>query len=688
MQGEKKLRELPALPCPETDLPDCRNQQVYSNWSNCTYIQKIPQLVYTAKVTRVTGQQVLYLCIYRPQSRELLLRYFFTKSAWMGIKGDGQRTEATLEHMTHYYGTDLRGDFHGSRQDRDAICKFLGVKPEPDTCPIKLLGNYQVQAQKAAVEAKRRAIYKQIDDAMNCIKPLPEDIDKWVWAVPLHASRYIYYHYAKGRKIQAGFCTACRQHVELDSPRHNEEIRCPNCNELATAKAAGRCTRTYWDESAFLYVQKTLAGYAIRVFEVKAIYSNVTVYKSGNKRRYDYTVDCEIKLAYFERIRELRDTKAGKSMVYEWENLFQQGYRWGKGKQGRLSGWHSDYPVYINAEEVLAGTPGQYFPIREYCTTKTEYGISNILAAITYSPALEYLHKMGLRQLVKEVFANPDMMQEKTCPVNYQGKNIREVLGVEKHDLPFLVKVNISHDQLKVFHWLRRRKESNAQEIFNEIRTIVPSIWRDLPQVLEYTTAAKAIGYLKRQYAKKNKRYNTIQYVLTEWRDYIRDCKELGYELTNEFVLFPRNLPKAHDETHLLAERQRSNKLYPSISKDYEKLMERYGFERDGLLIRPPHDGAEITAEGHNLHHCVSSYIERVARGETIILFIRQVKSPEASFYTLECRDGRIIQCRGMRNQPMTPEVKAFVTAWEQEVLQKKPNINIAQIKAPVVIAG
>ncbi len=687
MKGEKKLRELPALPCPATDLPDYRSVRV-----NCAYTRKAQQFVYTAKVTRTTGQRVLHLCIYRPQSQELLLQYFFTRSAWMGIKGGGQRTEATLAHMTLSFSADLAGDFHGSQQDRDTIYKYLGIKPAPDTCPIVLLSDYQIKEQQNRVATRRQKIYKQIDDAMKCIKPLPKEIDKWVWTVPLHASRYIYYHYAKGRKMQAGYCTACRYHVELYSPRHNKEIRCPNCNELATAKAAGRCARTHRDESTFLYVQKTPTGYAIRYFKVTAIYSDVTVRKSGDERRYDYTVDCKIRLSYFEMTRELRDITAGKSMVYEWENLFQQGYRWGKGSPGLLTPWLRECPVYINAQEVLAGTPAQYFPLREYCTPKPMFGISNILAAITYSPAMEYLHKIGLHQLIRETFSNPGRMQDKESPVNYRGKNIREVLGVDKHDLPFLVQMKVTHDQLRVFQLLRKKKESNAQEIFREIRCFEPFIWHDLPEVLEHTTAVKALGYIKKQYDNQkmdeNRRYNSLQYVLIEWRDYVRDCKELEYDLTNEFVLFPRNLSKAHDETHLLAEKKRNHKLYPSIAKNYKKLLAQYGFERDGLLIRPPKDGAEITAEGHNLHHCVSRYINCVDKGETIILFIRQVKNPEVSFYTLEYRNGRVVQCRGLRNKPMTPKVEAFVKAWEQEVLKQKAKLNTVEIKAPAAIAG
>lgn len=61
----------------------------------------------------------------------------------------------------------------------------------------------------------------------------------------------------------------------------------------------------------------------------------------------------------------------------------------------------------------------------------------------------------------------------------------------------------------------------------------------------------------------------------------------------------------------------------------------------------------------------------KLPRHETLILFVRKIEDPDTPFYTMEWKDGKVAQCRGMRNADMTPEVKAFVSAFERK-MQKK----------------
>lgn len=78
---------------------------------------------------------------------------------------------------------------------------------------------------------------------------------------------------------------------------------------------------------------------------------------------------------------------------------------------------------------------------------------------------------------------------------------------------------------------------------------------------------------------------------------------------------------------------------------------------------------AIIVAEGNALHHCVGSYVERIAEEECIILFLRRCANECKPFYTIEVRRQEVVQVRGAGNCGMTPEVEAFVTAWKQRAL-------------------
>ena len=150
-----------------------------------------------------------------------------------------------------------------------------------------------------------------------------------------------------------------------------------------------------------------------------------------------------------------------------------------------------------------------------------------------------------------------------------------------------------------------------------------------------------------------------------ELADYLDDAAALRLDLTNKTVLFPRNLRERHAATS--AERKyRADEASRKRMQARADKLSPFAWERDGLLIRPATSAAELTAEGKALHHCVGTYSERYASGETEIWFVRRKEDPDTPFFTLEYRDGRIVQCRTLHNRSCDtePAVKAFVTAW------------------------
>ena len=89
-------------------------------------------------------------------------------------------------------------------------------------------------------------------------------------------------------------------------------------------------------------------------------------------------------------------------------------------------------------------------------------------------------------------------------------------------------------------------------------------------------------------------------------------------------------------------------------------------------MIRPAESTYELIQEGSNLQHCVGGYAEKYANGETDILFIRKIKHPEESFYTVEMKKGFILQVRGIRNRIASKEVEEFIDLFKQIKIFKK----------------
>ena len=63
-----------------------------------------------------------------------------------------------------------------------------------------------------------------------------------------------------------------------------------------------------------------------------------------------------------------------------------------------------------------------------------------------------------------------------------------------------------------------------------------------------------------------------------------------------------------------------------------------------------------------------------MAEGTTAIFFIREQSAPDRPYYTLELRDGVVIQCRTTQNKSYTNDerVQGFVDAWVEKFVQKK----------------
>ena len=172
-----------------------------------------------------------------------------------------------------------------------------------------------------------------------------------------------------------------------------------------------------------------------------------------------------------------------------------------------------------------------------------------------------------------------------------------------------------------------------------------------------------------------------------DWIEYIGWCRELKYDLDNLFIYLPKNFRKVHDRTYKeyqamkdrkeAARRKRKEAL---AKKEMEKTKaylkdilsantgsdNAFSIKGKGLVLVVPKDAQDIKREGEILHHCVGTYVEKVAKGETSIFFVRKEKEPDKPYYTMEWKDEQVYQCRGLRNASMTPEVKAFTKAFEK----------------------
>lgn len=143
-----------------------------------------------------------------------------------------------------------------------------------------------------------------------------------------------------------------------------------------------------------------------------------------------------------------------------------------------------------------------------------------------------------------------------------------------------------------------------------------------------------------------------------EYRDYQNMLEKLGVDFKGDFRIMPKNFKQAHSDAI-----DAYNNMKDEIKKQgyHKRLQKLLGLEQTigNYTFVLPKELQELKEEGKSLKHCVGTYADSVACGETVIVFVRQKEKVDNPLYTLEISDGKIVQLRGMRNRD------ADADAWE-----------------------
>ena len=287
----------------------------------------------------------------------------------------------------------------------------------------------------------------------------------------------------------------------------------------------------------------------------------------------------------------------------------------------------------------------------------------------------EALYKMGLWWIIYE-----KLYYGLGIRFNGRAKNPWDYLGIEKHRLNDLRQT----EDCKQVHALRvyrfERKHGEIKDIAEQIISYRLSD-KDMDFIAEYTTLRKLSNYIEKQKAKDKAE------VVKEWKDYIRIKEELGYDMTDSIILFPKKLKDAHDKAvieknEIAADKRRkeAEKKFKAISVRFKGADKVYHYEKGAFLIRPAKNASEIVEEGRMLHHCVGgdNYLRSHAEKKSIILFLRTVKEPDTPFITVEVKpNGEIEQWYGIHDSK--PEEKKidrwlgkYVKALDPEQLRRE----------------
>lgn len=484
----------------------------------------------------------------------------------------------------------------------------------------------------------------------DCPQEIPEEVQEWARQAALTEDRVILYKRDRVR----GICYACgcmidlRDYGRYDRFSHYGRHTCPTCGAVCSTFSdrsgipqAEQVANVAWMEPAET-VDGVEPGVWIRMAHLMR-----------DKCR-DYT-DIPAHLAEYARYL-LRGTRAAMWLCETKGHMGNCRY-WLDGwtRSGKLYLYDSSYLFYLPSLSALERTRLRYAAPLEYIrkrdAAREKSDVILYLVRWAMYPVLEMLEKAGFRRIVDEKVRG-GIRKELAGLVNFRAATPAQVFALPKSVLRLLPREEWTLREMRDA-WELMPACRKPAELAAWLR--VKGNLDDRRALARYMDPEKAAAYMAGQ---KNADMHL-------YRDYIEDCRALERDLSNTRVLFPRDLAAAHAQT--IAERKvREDELTDKAFRAAVAAYAKYTFEDGELLIRAPESQAEMILEGNANHHCVATYIGRVAEGETEIWFVRRKSAPDEVYYTLEYRDGKIVQCRTRNNAPYTddPPVRAFTERW------------------------
>ena len=634
------------------------------------HVESCPYIIRTA-VRNIAGQRILVLYIYQSENilaGSLKPRWVMFHSrddfATLSFREDAKATWqcSTLDSLDRIGSFDSKCAFY-RQQDEARVARFCKC----ERGAISMLGYLQrLISYRKELERKWKK-QRAIIDRMKYVPVLPRDLKGFIHREVM--PQYIFYDYQR-RGPEHAFCIACRHEVSIAAAKHNASGTCPRCKKKITFKSRGKRGRIFDRETVQVLQKAEGNGLVLRIIKVYRSFADSDVpnhFEVWENARQFITLSssgqCSVDAYYYHY-------KAGYDLT-PWCNGYRPVFdRWKYNFTADMSG----VLYQRNLSDTLKDTPWAYSQLEAFSGIASFSGVATFLSAYIKRPKIEHLIKMKLYRLVSGIIYG-GYSYSALQAINFNGENMRAILGIDRPYFPLLRELDPSIDQL---HLIRQLLQADHKPSTEQIKWFIASKISNADaakELLAHMSVHKLQRYVEQQFAPEDEAalkrvdYYKMNTLITDYHDYLCMCKELQYDVKNSFILFPHELKAAHDSVAKTLKDKRTAEHEKAIAGSFDEWQKRYQYQSKELMMIPPHSAKEIVDEGAALHHCVSLYVKNVAEKKSVILFVRSVDEPDKSLCTVEVKDGQVTQARGFDNEEPPAQITAFIEQWKQRVL-------------------
>ena len=320
------------------------------------------------------------------------------------------------------------------------------------------------------------------------------------------------------------------------------------------------------------------------------------------------------------------------------ENWYERGWCWADDK------YYDPYAELINPDFI------DRLPEFKFSAYKLYQGcdIFKYLRLYRQYPQLEMLMKLGFSSIAMSTTILKRCGTDKAfCKWLISNKAL---LQGRHYYIDVIVR---AYRTKKSLEQLQSYKESKLRLIHDSSLTPIKELFKgkDLERFFDYI-------------AKQQTNPNT-------YLDYLKACRHLGLDMTEEKNRFPHDFKRWHDirtDEYRSEKAKRDEENRKQFYDNFRAVAEKYGaleFDKIGFVCIIAKSPKELVEEGRLLHHCVGGmgYDQKFVDEKTLIFFIRTKESPETPLVTVEysIKEKKVLQCYGDHDTKPSEEILSFV---------------------------